>query len=188
MNILFVDTSSNKLLLAIKKGSELFERVVHDIKRHSTHILIEIDILLINSRLELKEIDIISVVTGPGSFTGIRIGVSTVNALAKALQIPIIEVTSLELMLLNEKKGIALIDCKNHNYYYLKSETKQYGVISIDHMSVFCKNNKTFFKYKPLNTVFDFILAKYASNAYKNRAVPFYIKSSSAKKRKNDKN
>lgn len=54
---------------------------------------------------------------GPGSFTGVRIGVCAVNAMAAAFKKPIVQVSSLEGLLYGVDNACALIDCRNGNGY-----------------------------------------------------------------------
>ena len=87
---------------------------------HSENLMILIEEILQRNNIELKEIDLISCVVGPGSFTGIRIGVATVKALAEVYNIKIVEVTSLEVLAQNIKETnikVALIDARNDQVY-----------------------------------------------------------------------
>ena len=77
------------------------------------------------ANLKLADIDLIVCDKGPGSFTGIRIGVATVMSFVDSLKIPAIGITSLEALayniLLNEEKPsliCSLIDAKNNNVYF----------------------------------------------------------------------
>lgn len=65
-------------------------------KTHSEQLLPMIDQLLTLCECSLSEIDVLAVSLGPGSFTGIRIGVATVKGLAQALNKPVVGVNSLE--------------------------------------------------------------------------------------------
>ncbi len=90
MNVLFIDTSSNK---EIKVGLRLNGKE-HVLKqkvglKRAQVVLPMIDSLLKKYSIDLKEIDGILVNTGPGSFTGLRVGISIANALGFFLKIPI---------------------------------------------------------------------------------------------------
>ena len=81
-----------------------------------------IDELLKRNNLKIENIDMISCCVGPGSFTGIRIGVSSIKPIAEVLNIKIASVTSLETLaknvLANEnEKIISLIDARNNQVY-----------------------------------------------------------------------
>lgn len=97
MNILAVDTSGPICGVAIMQdGIVLSENTVLNKKTHSANLLPMIDSALMSANMELRDINRIAVVTGPGSFTGVRIGVSTVKGLAQGLDIPCVEIDALE--------------------------------------------------------------------------------------------
>ena len=79
------------------------------------------------SNLSLADMDLLVCDKGPGSFTGIRIGVATINAFHDSLNIPCIGVSSLEsLAYLIKTEGLILsmLDCKNNNCYFALYELK----------------------------------------------------------------
>ena len=90
MNILYIDTSSNKeITVGIKSGAKKTE-VKHNISVQKAQIVLPlIEKLLNKHKLKPKDISAIEVETGPGSFTGLRVGISVANALSFALGIPI---------------------------------------------------------------------------------------------------
>lgn len=63
------------------------------------------------------DMDAFAVDVGPGSFTGVRIGVCAVNAMAAAFDKPVVQVSSLEGLLYGADNACALIDCRNGNGY-----------------------------------------------------------------------
>lgn len=63
------------------------------------------------------DMDAFAVDAGPGSFTGVRIGVCAVNAMAAAFDKPVVQVSSLEGLLYGLENACALIDCRNGNGY-----------------------------------------------------------------------
>jgi len=90
MNVLFIDTSSNKEItvsLTIEEKEYTKKKTIGIQKAQI--VLPLIDQLLTEYTLKLSDITSINVHTGPGSFTGIRVGVSIANALGFALGIPI---------------------------------------------------------------------------------------------------
>lgn len=89
-NTLFIDTSDNKKIAVgfRTKGKEkTLTQKIGVQKAQVTLILIER--LLQKHGLSLKDIDQIEVNTGPGSFTGLRVGIAVANALSFALKIPV---------------------------------------------------------------------------------------------------
>jgi len=90
MKTLLIDTSSNKeISVGLKIGSKEYfksQKVDRD-KAQATLPLVEK--VLKGKGLTLKDIDSIEVNTGPGSFTGIRVGMSIANALSFSLKIPV---------------------------------------------------------------------------------------------------
>lgn len=90
MNILYIDTSSNQdiqVALEIDGKKDIIREAIGDKKAQV--VLSMIEQLLKRNSLKLADINKIKVNTGPGSFTGLRVGVSIANALGFALQIPI---------------------------------------------------------------------------------------------------
>lgn len=123
MKILSIDTSSNLCTVAILDNTNCLKKlIVNDARNHSEKIMPLIEQVLKETNLELSNIDLIVCDIGPGSFTGIRIGVGTVLAFKDSLDIPCIGISSLEALAYNVKNpnGLicTLIDAKNNNVYY----------------------------------------------------------------------
>lgn len=121
MNILAVDATAENLVVALSKNDKIFSRTTYEgAKRHNSLILLLIEELLIEAALSIKDVDYFAAVVGPGSFTGIRIGVSSVNALALASGKETVAINSLEELAYpyHEKEFITAIDCRHDCYYY----------------------------------------------------------------------
>ena len=84
--ILSVETATLSGSVALSRGEEIVAALAGDSGiSHSNTLLNDIDKLLRGTQVELSEIDVFAVATGPGSFTGLRIGIATVKGLAATL-------------------------------------------------------------------------------------------------------
>lgn len=122
MKILAIDTSSKICSVSILEDDNvILEKHSNDEKTHSQNLMPLVDKLFKETNLTLNEINLLSCCLGPGSFTGIRIGLATIKAFADAKNIPVVGVTSLESLAYNIKQTgliVSLIDAKNDNVYY----------------------------------------------------------------------
>lgn len=97
MRILAIDTSTSSLGAAIAdENGVLGEFGLHTGRQHSEALLPLLDGLLRAAGLKLAELDAFAVTVGPGSFTGLRIGLATVKAWVQALNKPLCAVSTLE--------------------------------------------------------------------------------------------
>lgn len=97
MNILAINTSNQLLGVAILKDEEILGEMVTNLtKNHSVRLMPAIDQLMKEVDMAPDNLNKIVVAKGPGSYTGVRIGLSTAKSLAWALNIPIVGVSSLE--------------------------------------------------------------------------------------------
>lgn len=99
MKLLAIDTSGPVCGVAVMKdGAIVYEASAVNRMTHSVNLLPMIDAACQSAGLTVAELDRIAVVSGPGSFTGVRIGVSTVKGLAHAHNTPCVAVDALEAM------------------------------------------------------------------------------------------
>jgi len=122
MKILICDTSNSVCSTGILENEKLISKnEIDNGKTHSENFMILVKKSLEDARLKLKDINAIGVVVGPGSFTGIRIGVSSLKAMAEVNNIKMISVYSLESLAANEYKSASvicsLIDARNNQVY-----------------------------------------------------------------------
>ena len=121
MLVLSVDTSSSVCAVSLQENYNLIDEIDLDNgKSHSENFMPIVAEILEKNNKELKDINLIAAVVGPGSFTGIRIGIASIKALAEVYNIPVVEVTSLESLARNvEVKNVvcSLIDAKNNQVY-----------------------------------------------------------------------
>ena len=121
MKILSIDTSSNICAVAVLKDTTLLKEISQNSGlTHSENLLPMIQNLLSELTIPLKDIDLIVCDKGPGSFTGIRIGVATAKGFSDSLSTPAIGISSLEALAYNVKEPsviCSIIDAKNDNVY-----------------------------------------------------------------------
>ena len=137
MKILSIDTSSSICSVAILEDTKIIKEM-HNFseKEHSETLMPMIDELFKTTNLSLDNIGLIACSVGPGSFTGIRIGIATVKAFADAKNIPVVGVNSLEAMayLGVSQKGdgeyVSILDARNDNVYFAIYKMKK-GQFSI---------------------------------------------------------
>lgn len=99
---LAIDTSTSVLGVAVADETKVIaEWITNEKKNHSVRLMPAINRVLEEVELTPKQLDRIIVAKGPGSYTGVRIGVSVAKALAWSLQIPLVGVSSLELLAYN---------------------------------------------------------------------------------------
>lgn len=121
MKILSIDTSSPICAVAILEDNKLIKEISQNSGlTHSEKLMPIINQILLDTNLKLKDIDLLVCDIGPGSFTGIRIGVATVKAFTDSLNIPCVGISSLEALSYNVSNAnyiCSLIDAKNDNAY-----------------------------------------------------------------------
>jgi len=97
MKILVIDTSGPVCGTAVMDEGRVYsEFTAQNRNTHSANLMPMVEAVLHAAGTELKELDAIAAVTGPGSFTGVRIGVATAKGLAHGAGLPCIPVDALE--------------------------------------------------------------------------------------------
>lgn len=102
MNILMIDTSGPACGVAIvRDGRRVYEAALEGGMTHSQRLMPMVDAALSMAGMTTADVDLFGAVVGPGSFTGVRIGVSTVKALSHAADKPCVGVDALEALAMN---------------------------------------------------------------------------------------
>lgn len=131
--ILCVDTSTSVAGVAIAEGTNILaEYTVNSNKTHSQRLMLMIEEVF--ERLDFKpsKIDVFAAVSGPGSFTGLRIGICAVKAMAYVWRKPVVAVPTLDVLAYNIPTSASqyvcpMIDARNNQVYtaiYKSSGTK----------------------------------------------------------------
>ena len=184
MKFLAVDTSGRQLNTAVFDGARehVFSRK-DCAMQHSVLLMGEIAEALHAAALSPVDCDFFACVAGPGSFTGIRIGVTTANALKRAVNARLAAFTSLEALAFDETRVLALMDCKHSNYYALLKDggEESYFAASSDELDRdFPDLKRIYYSAPDAEKYIKCFLAKCEKGDFVRIACPFYIKKSSA--------
>lgn len=122
MKVLAVDTSTNVASVAVMEDDLLLgEYTINHKKTHSQKIMPMVEQLLSDLELTPQDIDIYAAAVGPGSFTGLRIGVATIKALAHATGKKVVSVGTLEALAYNlpytEHIIVPIMDARRNNVF-----------------------------------------------------------------------
>lgn len=107
MYSLFIDTHDKDIIITLfKNGKVLSSNIKTSERHHSDFTMPMIDNILKENKLTVHDLNEILVVNGPGSFTGVRLGVTIAKTLAYTLNIPIKTITSLETLAISNNSNI----------------------------------------------------------------------------------
>ena len=126
--ILCIETATEICSVALLQDDKILAlQENHEGNSHASQITLLIDAVMKDANIELKNLDAIAVSKGPGSYTGLRVGVSTAKGLCYALDIPLIAINTLESLThetINKAKGkgqkanfCAMIDARRMEVY-----------------------------------------------------------------------
>ncbi len=141
MLILGIETATERVSVAIG-GHEgvigLFE--VTKGRRHAETLVPSIDFLCRQSGIELDEISVVAVDVGPGLFTGMRVGLASAKAIAQALRVPMIGISSLDLLAFpcrhTDRVVVPVIDARKGEVFYAMYRQVPGGVQQVVEPSV----------------------------------------------------
>jgi tRNA threonylcarbamoyladenosine biosynthesis protein TsaB len=114
--IFALDTSSKVTSLAVRQGIALLRSINSPMdEKRSDKLWSDVQRLLAELDLKIAAVDVFSVCVGPGSFTGLRVGMAAVKGFAAALNKPVVAVTSLEAVAFSVRPAVAV--CAMVNAY-----------------------------------------------------------------------
>ena len=121
MKILAVDTSTMMSSISILENDIIIaDSSINQKETHSEMLIPLIKRMLDDLKIKASDIDLFAIAKGPGSFTGLRIGMTSLKAMAQALDKPIIGISTLKGMaysILNENYVLSIIDARGKRYF-----------------------------------------------------------------------
>lgn len=189
LNCLAIDTTSTKLTAVVIKDDTTFCREIEVGKSgHSGLLMPTVDSVLKEAGLKANDLSAVCAVVGPGSFTGIRIGVSAMTALAFATGAKRIAVTSFELIAYNCADVTAAVDAGHGNYYAahcVNGEVVEASFVSAAEASGMVGKAKLSPDCSYSKALEGVVRKKIADESFVDVLVPYYMRKSQAE-REND--
>ena len=140
MRILYIDTSSSYLYTAIVENDNIISEIKEEFGQSLSEVALpKIASMFTENNIDPKEIDKIIVVNGPGSFTGIRIGITIAKVYAWSLNIPITTITSLEAMALSSETDayhIPVIDARRKYVFGAIYDAENNQILKPQHIRI----------------------------------------------------
>jgi tRNA threonylcarbamoyladenosine biosynthesis protein TsaB len=120
--ILAIDSATTAGSVALCRGETLCGEVLLNVRAtHSERLMVTVQQLFADTGITLNEVDAFAVVHGPGSFTGVRVGMATAKGLAMATGRPVVGVSSLQTLAMNVVESsspvCALLDARKKEVY-----------------------------------------------------------------------
>ncbi|MCM1195286.1 MAG: tRNA (adenosine(37)-N6)-threonylcarbamoyltransferase complex dimerization subunit type 1 TsaB [Firmicutes bacterium] len=183
MNVLYIDTTTSDLVVALVQNNEIVSVSQRAMGvKHSETLCNKVEELLKTAQITFNGLDAYACAVGPGSFTGIRIGISTVKGYATAVPKPYISVNCLEAIARSRNchgNGFSVIDAGNGYYYYSSLEGTRSNVVPYDDETVKnCSRASGACDY--LDGAAQIIRDKYLRGNFDCSLTPVYIRRSQA--------
>ena len=147
MKVLVIDTSKKEAMIALLLDKEDYVIKMPETMKHSESLINYIEKALTDKGVDLDDLDAFASIVGPGSFTGIRVGMSVVKAMTFALGKNIIASNMFEVVAKTVKNGYFILNSTMTTIYYGKLKNAKlvdYGYIKKDEFSEIVGDNKVF--------------------------------------------
>jgi len=125
MRYICFDTSSRTLLFCVSNGSAVIDIRAQEIDRYGSMLAVIIKQSMENLKLEASELDFIGVGVGPGSLTGLRVGISTAKGMAFPFNLPTVQLNSLDILARSiDSERFAVLRRGREGHYYWREYRK----------------------------------------------------------------
>lgn len=184
MYTLLIDTHFSKVTIVLYKDEKLVK--IKELESNQSHSIITMPLLeeiLKENSIEINDISELVVVNGPGSFTGVRIGVTIAKTISYSLNIPIKVISSLEVLASNiNTDGNKIVALNDRNGYFLGEFSfdnkliNDYMYISNAEYKEFIKTNKVYDSFEVIDWTLVYNLVKTKEYINPHLVNPLYVK------------
>ena len=119
MNLLAIESSSRKLSIGLKKEAKITKLHSDKINDSANSLPILSKKIIKDASLSFKDLDAICISSGPGSFTGLRVGMSYAKGIALALDIPVIPISTFDILAYNNSTSLSVVIFSHGNTFYV---------------------------------------------------------------------
>ena len=175
--ILIINTSGNGIDLALN------DKFMHkDAEKQAVGLPSAVNDFLNQNHIGMKDLTAIGVIVGPGSFTGIRMGIAYAKGLGIGLNIPVVPVNLFELYLYENPDAFVAID-SNRGDFFVASPLHEPCTMTIDEVEIEQMKCPSTVGHKPYNLLFaKNIVENKIKNSDLQPAIPMYLRPSYAEK------
>lgn len=127
MKTLFIDSSRKSLSVALAANSKLlFVSNVNSYSKHSNYLMKEIDNILKKGNMSINDIDNVVILNGPGSFTGIRVGVTIAKTICWSLSKKLYQMSNLQALEIGVTGNVITVIPDNKTNGYVRIDGSEY--------------------------------------------------------------
>lgn len=178
MYTLYIDTHFINLVVGLFKNGKLIDKLVLESNKHSENTINLIKEIMDKNSVQIDEIKEIIVINGPGSFTGVRIGIVIAKIFGYAKNITVKEISYLQALALNYEEDV-VVGIKDYNGIFGGEFDKEHNLVG----DYFYLNNKDIDSYNKeiklednvdLNMIYQYLKGKEGVNPHTIK--PLYVK------------
>ena len=129
MNTLIIDTTRKLAKILISKDDKHFVFDMSDKIKHSEGLFLYLEKALSETKLKISDFDVLSGVVGPGSFTGIRVGMSVIKGFNQVINKPVVPINTFEVLRYGVKNGVILLNSTSTTCY--KADIRNFEIVDM---------------------------------------------------------
>lgn len=129
MNTLIIDTTRKLAKILISKDGKHFVFDMSDKIKHSEGLFLYLEKALSETKLKISDFDVLSGVVGPGSFTGIRVGMSVIKGFNQVINKQVVPINVFEVLKYGVKNGVILLNSTSTTCY--KADIKNFEIVDM---------------------------------------------------------